>query len=186
MADLDAQVAKQLENIIDSTGLTVSDFAGKIGQAGLAKHGEMVKFLKATEGLGHGNANLIAARVRELLAGGPASPDDLLAAQYAGPKAGLFPIYEQLAAIASGCGSDVEIRIQKTGVSFRRSKQFALIQAPSSKRIQLGLNFGDQAPQDDRVQVAGGMCTHKASITEPAQVDEGVAEWITMAYNQAM
>jgi len=139
MADLQSQAANQLRNIEQSTGKTVADFAALIRAAGHEKHGKMVSFLKSEHGLGHGNANLIAHTVRQQAAGGPAAPTDLLSAQYAGKKAHLRAIYDRLAEIAEGQGSDAKKVIQKTGVSFRRKKQFALVQAPSSKRVQLGL-----------------------------------------------
>jgi len=143
-----------------------------------------VSLFKSQHGLGHGNANLMAHLVRESLAGGPASADDLLAAQYSGAKEALLPIYSALASIAESLGDDIDTVVQKTGVSFRRKKQFALVQAPSSKRIQLGLNL-DETPADDRIVEMKGMCTHKVNITDPTDVDNTIAGWIRKAYDRA-
>ena len=184
MADPKDQVATQLANIEAASGMTVDDFAAVVKAAGHEKHGKIVAFLKADHGLTHGNANLISHLVREKMAGGAPSDQDLLDAQYAKGKAALRPIYEQLADLANGCGADVEMVIQKTGVSFRRAKQFALVQAPSSKRIQLGLNL-DDTPSGGRVEATTGMCTHKANITDIDQVDDEVADWIKTAYERA-
>ncbi len=184
MADPKAQTATQLRNIQKSTGMTVADFTAAVRAAGLDKHGKIVAFLKSTHGLTHGNANLIAHTVRERLAGGPAPAEELLDAQYKGAKAALRPIYHELAAIAEGLGDDVSKVIQKTGVSFRRKKQFALVQAPSSKRVQLGLNL-DDTPDDERIVAAKGMCTHKVVITSSAAIDDDIAAWIRAAYDRA-
>lgn len=184
MADPNEQVATQLSNITSSTGLTVDDFFAVVTAAGLDKHGKIVAFLKADHGLTHGNANLIAHVVRERMTGGPSTAEALIDAQYLKGKAALRPIYERLAELASQCGPDVTKVAQKTGVSFRRSKQFALIQAPSSKRIQLGLNL-DATPPGGRVEPMTGMCTHKAHITHIDQIDEDVAAWIDAAYRRA-
>ncbi len=184
MTDLKPQTATQLRNIEETSGLTVSDFAASITEAGLDKHGKMVAFLKSEHGLTHGNANLIAHLVRERLAGGPPLASDLLEAQYAGAKSALRPIYDELAAIAESLGEDVEKVIQKTGVSFRRSRQFALIQAPSSKRIQLGLNL-ETTPRGGRIVEMSGMCTHKVNLTDASEVDDEIAGWIAQAYADA-
>lgn len=184
MADPKDQTASQLRNIFDSTGMTINTFTTAIQKAEIEKHGQMVSFLKAEYELGHGNANLIAHKVREELAGGQPSSEELLAAQYAGRKQPLYAIYGELASFAESLGSDVEKVVQKTGVSFRRSKQFLLVQAPSSKRLQIGINL-DAEPADDRVTAWGGMCTHKISITTHDEVDDDVAGWIRSAYELA-
>lgn len=184
MANPADATATQLRNIEQSSGKKLADFTKAVKASGHAKHGQIVSFLKTRHKLTHGNANLIAHLVRQALEGGQADPSDLLAAQYAGGKAALRPIYDELAAIAESLGSDVQKVIQKTGVSFRRAKQFALIQAPSAKRVQLGLNF-KQPPKDNRVVVTGGMCTHKVDITDTGEVDAKVATWLKAAYQQA-
>jgi hypothetical protein len=78
----------------------------------------------------------------------------------------------------------VEQVVQKTGVSFRRRKQFLLVQAPSSKRVQLGLNL-DETPADGRVTETSGMCTHRVDVATPDEVDDAVAAWIRSAYQSA-
>jgi hypothetical protein len=183
MADLKAQADTQLRNILESTGKTVDDFAAAIAAAGHEKHGKMVAFLKAEFSLGHGNANRIAHEVRAAAAG-PVAEDDLLAAQYAGKKAPLKAIFDALAPLAAGRGSDVTIIIQKTGVSYRRKKQFALIQAPSSKRVTLGLNL-DATPDDPRIKATKGMCNHQAVFTSVDDLDGAVMDWIQDAYERA-
>lgn len=184
MPNPDDQVATQLANIEAASGLTVDDFAVSVRATGLEKHGEIVAFLKSDHSLTHGNANLISHLVRQQMAGGAPTDDELLDAQYSKGKSVLRPIYEKLAELAVSCGPDVTMVIQKTGVSFRRSKQFALVQAPSSKRVQLGLNL-DTTPSGGRVESTSGMCSHRANITEIDQVDDEVAEWITAAYLRA-
>lgn len=180
----DTQRDTQLANIEAATGRTVAEFTEDIRRTGLDRHGRIVSYLKDEHGLTHGNANLLAHVVREQLAGGPATAEALLEAQYQGGKAHLHAVYEALARVAAAQGDDVERVVQKTGVSFRRRKQFALIQAPSSKRVQLGLNL-PSTPDDERVKEVSGMCTHRVDVTEPAAVDDDVAAWIKTAYEAA-
>jgi hypothetical protein len=129
MPDPSAATETQLRNIEDSTGMSVAAFAAAAADRGIEGHSKLLAFYKTEYGLSHGNANAVALRVRELAAGGPAGADTLLDAQYAGGKAALRPVYERLAELASGLGPDVAILVQKTGVAFRRRKQFGLVQA---------------------------------------------------------
>lgn len=184
MAQLTGQSATQLANLEESTGMTLADFSREIATTGLEKHGQIVSYLKKEHGIGHGNANLVAKLVRDEMAGGAASEDELLRAQYEGTKAGLRPIYEEVTAVATAQGDDVEQVIQKTGVSFRRRKQFLLVQAPSSKRLQLGLNL-PETPADGRVKETTGMCTHRVDVTSSDEVDDDVASWIRASYEAA-
>ena len=176
MADPTKQASTQVQNIEAATGMTVADFVTVVSAEGLDKHGKIVAFLKSDHGLTHGNANLIAQLVREQMAGGSPSDEVLIDTQYANGKATLRPIYERLTELALQCGTDVTKVAQKTGVSFRRSKQFALVQAPSAKRVQLSLNLDTTPP---------GMCTHKTNITTIDEVDADVAGWIQAAYLRA-
>lgn len=178
------QAATQLANIVASTGRSVADWTELVRSSGLEKHGQIVAMLKTDHGLTHGNANLLAATVREAMAGGPAGPDDLLAEQYAGRKQGLLPIHDAVAAIADALGSDVERTVQKTGVSYRRSKQFLLVQAPSARRVQLGLNL-ETTPAGDRVIATSGMCSHRIDLTSVDEIDDDLAQWIAQSYDRA-
>ena len=164
--------------------MTVADYVAAVTKSGCDKHGQIVAFLKSDHGLTHGNANLIAQTVRQQIAGGPPSADELLSAQYAKGKAVLRPIYDRLVDIACEFGPDVEIVIQKTGVSLRRAKQFALIQAPSASRVQLGLNL-DATPVGGRVEPMAGMCTHRTNLTSVDDVDNEVVAWLSTAYESA-
>lgn len=184
MADPKAQAEQQLQNILATTGRTVPQFVAEVKAAGLDKHGQMVKHFKATHGLGHGNANLLAHVVRERLAGGPAAPQDLLDAQYARGKAALRPVYERLLAVVEDLGDDVEVVVQKTAVSFRRSRQFARVRAASSKRVELGLNL-DESPDPERIVAASGMCSHKTDLRGVEDVDAVVIAALEAAWRRA-
>ncbi len=180
--DPTAQAEAQLRHIEEALGETAADVADEVARQGIDRHSGVVAFLKAAHGLTHGNANLLAHVVGERLAGGPQPAEDLLAAQYAGPKAALLPAYNTLSAVAESLGPDVVKAVQKTGVSFRRKKQFALVQAPSAKRLRLGLNLG-ATPDDPRIVATSGMCTHSVDVTSPDEVDADVAAWIRAAYD---
>jgi len=184
MANPKDQAATQLANIVEASGRSVAEWTELVRGTGLEKHGQIVSMLKADHGMTHGNANHLSFTVREAMAGGPALADDLFTAQYEGKKEGLLPIHDAVAAIADGLGTDIERVVQKTGVSYRRAKQFLLIQAPSAKRVQLGLNLGD-AETPDRIKDTTGMCSHRVDVTSVDEVDDDLARWITESYDRA-
>lgn len=101
-----------------------------------------------------------------------------------GAKAELRPICDRLLAEAEALGADVEVAPKKTGVSLRRSKQFALVEAPSAKRIQLGLNLRGVAATE-RLRSMNGMCTHRVDLTSVNDVDDEVQGWLRAAYDLA-
>ncbi len=175
--------ATQLANILKDTGKPLAAHAGEVVDQGLEKHKEILNYLKDKYSLGYGNANLLAFRIKELRGGTPPTPDQLLEAQYEGAKAALVPMMEQLCALCEGMGQDVTRVVQKTGIAFRRNKMFALVQAPSSRRMHLGLNL-EQTPEDQRIKAFKGMCSHRADLLSLQDIDEQVEKWIRNSYDR--
>lgn len=171
-----------IANLPERTGRTLDEWFVILDDAGLEKHGQAMSLLKSEHGVTHGFANLIVSLHRSR--GTSTSDDALVDAQYAGRKGALRPIYERLLAHLVSFGDDVEVAPKKTGVSSRRTRQFALIEVPSSTRIQLGLNLRDEAATD-RLRAATGMCTHRVDVTSIDQVDEELLGWLRAAYQRA-
>lgn len=108
MATPEQMAATKVANLEEKTGKTLAQWLKITRAAKLEKHGAIVKLLKAEHGVTHGFANLIAHHT--LVSGGTKAPsEDPLAAQYAGKKAALRPIYERLIAVVEKFGGDVEI-----------------------------------------------------------------------------
>ena len=112
---------------------------------------------------------------------------DLVAAQYAGPKAGLKPIYDKLIEAAEALGADLEIAPKKTYVSLRRNKQFALIQPSTRTRVDLGLNLksANLAGKLERSGSFNAMVSHRVRLGEPTDVDPELVAWLERAYQAA-
>ena len=180
--DVDAATRTMIDNMPAKTGRSLEEWFVVVDAAGLEKHGQILSHLKSEFGVSHGFANLIAARA--LSRGQDVSTDDLVAAQYEGRKAPLRPLYERLVAEVRGFGADVEVAPKKTSVSLRRRKQFALIEAPSATRLQLGLNLR-AAEASERLRVAGGMCTHRVDISSADEIDDELIGWLRDAYDEA-
>jgi hypothetical protein len=105
--------------------------------------------------------------------------------QYRGGKAGLRPIYDQLAAFISALGDDVTIEGRGGYTPFVRGRQFAAVAAATRDRVDVGLRFTDP-PHSDRLQPASapGQATHKLSLRAVADVDDEVLRLLHLAYQQ--
>ena len=173
----------QLRNIEQSTGTPIADWFALIEgrRAEGLKHGQLVAWLKSEHGLTHGNANALALASA---ADGELEPVDLVAAQYAGGKESLRPLYDRLVTLAASLGDDVEVSPKKTSVSLRRSKQFAVLTPATRTRIDVGLNLGD-APADGRLEQATGMCSHRVRISSVDEIDDEFARLLQAAYERA-
>jgi Domain of unknown function (DUF4287)/Domain of unknown function (DUF5655) len=173
------QEATMVANLEARTGRTLEEWIELVRASGLSKHSELVGLLKTEHGLGHGYANLVVHR-----AAGAA--DDPVAAQYAGPKAGLREIYDAILAAARGFG-EVEVAPKKSYVSLRRAKQFALVQPSTASRLDLGINLRGVEPEG-RLEASGSfnsMVTHRVRLTSAAELDAEVVGWLRRAWEQA-
>jgi len=180
---VDEAWASMVANLPQNTGKSLDEWLAVLAGCGLTKHGQIVALLKKEHGVTHGYANLIANR---LLAQGASEPadDDLVAAQYAGGKAALKPIYDRLVAVARGFGDDVEVSPRKTNVSLRRSKQFASIVAASKTRIDLEIQLPGE-PETDRLKASKGMCSHKVAVSSLDDVDAELIDYLHRAWERA-
>jgi len=173
------------QNLKERTGKDLAEWKAFLEPKGFQKHGEFMAFLKNECGVSHGYANFIAHKVRESDAASQ-DPDDLIEAQYRG-KESLKPIFDQLKAAILTLAPDVDMVPKKASVSFRRKRQFALVQPSTQTRIDLGLKFDDR-PVAGRLEASGpfgSMCTHRVQLTHPDQVDDELLAWIRDASEEA-
>ncbi|MBT8079123.1 MAG: DUF4287 domain-containing protein [Gammaproteobacteria bacterium] len=187
MAKSPEQMAQaMIANMQEKTGKTLPQWLGMVKESGLAKHGQIVKHLKADHGMTHGFANLVAQQF--LAQGKPeASADDLVAVQYEGPKEALRPIYDAVTKMVSSLGTDVVISPKKTYVSYRRNKQFALIQPSTRDRVDLGVNLKGEAAAGRLEDSASfnQMVSHRVRLTSKSDVNTELKGWLKKAYDAA-
>src|SRR5207249_2915097 len=140
--------------------------------------------LKTEHGLTHGYANQVA--LRAVASANPAADgDDPVAAQYAGPKAALKPIYDKLLKVVHGFGKDIEASPKKAYISLRRNKQFAIIQPSTATRLDVGLNLKSVKPAG-RLEASGtfnAMLTHRVRVESVKEVDAELTKWLRQAYD---
>ncbi len=187
MAKTPEQIAADMiANLRATTGKSLEEWLPIVAGSTRSKHGEIVAFLKAEHGIGHGYANLIAHKALKSDAS-ESDSDGLVAAQYAGSKAPLRPIYDKLIAGISAFGRDVEVAPKKGYVSLRRSKQFALIQPSTATRLDVGINLKGEAP-GKRLEASGSfnaMVSHRVRLESAADVDAELWRWLKLAYDSA-
>src|SRR5437588_9569047 len=105
---------------------------------------------------------------------------------FAGPKAGLLPIYDELLTIGFELGEDVKACPCKTIVPLYRKHVFAQIKPATNTRIDFGLALSrTKAPK--RLIDTGGFdkgdrITHRIEITSKADIDGEVKRWLKKAY----
>ena len=180
------QAATMIANLKDKTGKTLEEWLALIGAPAGRRHGEIMKLLKGEHGVSHGFANLITHHALDSMPA-PQGDADLVAAQYAGSKAGLKPIYDKLAALVEGFGEDVELAPKKAYVSLRRAKQFGLIQPSTKTRVDVGINLKGRAPEG-RLEASGSfnaMVSHRVKLASPEDVDSELEAWLKAAYDAA-
>jgi len=178
--------ATMVANLEAKTGKSLAQWTAVARRSGLEKHAQIVKFLKSEHGLTHGYANMIALKARDAADSG-ASEADLVDQQYAGARSGLRSTYDSIVAAVRVFGDDVEIAPKKSYVSLRRRKQFALVQPSTASRIDVGINLKGVAPSG-RLEKSGSfnsMVSHRVRVTDPAEVDEELIDWLRAAYDAA-
>jgi predicted transport protein len=175
-----------IANFKEKTGKTLEQWIAIAKKSGAAKHGDIMKLLKGDYGMTHGFANLVALKTLKSDAASMGEATDLVAAQYAGEKAALKPIYDALIKLANGCGA-VEVAPKKAYVSLRRNKQFAIIQPSTKTRVDLGLNLKNE-PATDRLEKSGSfnaMVSHRVRIEKVSDVDRDIEAWMKIAWSNA-
>jgi hypothetical protein len=178
------QIQSMINNLPAKTGKSLEQWFKLIKSKGLEKHSEIMKLIKDEHGVSYGFANTIALLYRQQAGATPSGDADLVAAQYAGAKAALKPLYEHLLKAAQALGSDVSVSPKKANVSLRRNKQFAIIQPSTKDRIDLGLILR-KTPAKGRLEAWEGMCTHRVRLTSAKDFDKEVKAWLKQAYEEA-
>lgn len=181
-----SDVRAMKESLQAKTGKPFEEWLEIARASKLAKHGEVVKFLKENHGLGHGYANLLAHTLFSSAAMLSDDRDAFIEQQYAGGKAALRPIYDRVLSIVRSFGDDVEIAPMKAYVSLRRKKQFICIQPSTKERVDVGLKLKG-VTAEGRLREGGfnGMVSHHVQVTSQDDIDAQLIEWMKQAYDGA-
>lgn len=175
-----------VEKFENESGTKLSELVKQVKEKNLTKHKQILDFLKETHGLSYGYANTLTFAVRDVIEG-VKSDDELLEEQYAGAKADLKPIYDEVISEVKKFGKDVEIAPKKAYVSLRRKTQFGIVQPSTKTRMDIGLIIKDKKSKG-RLEEAGkwnAMCTHRVRVEAKKDIDSELVNWLREAYENA-
>jgi len=189
-----AMVQKWIGELKEKTGRSLEEWIAFTKKEGPKDEKSQRAWLKVQQRLGTNAAWWIAARV----AGKESeedSPEKYLAAapeyvekQYAGKKAALRPIFDELLKMGKSIGGDVKACPCLTMVPLYRNHVFAQIKPTTNTRVDFGLaltHYKGKLPK--RLVDTGGFAkkdriTHRIEITDTKQIDADVKKWLKSAY----
>lgn len=183
---------KTLAALKQKTGRTLDEWILLLKQKGPEDEKSRREWLKTKHGLGTNYSLWIAEQSVGKGSNGSAKAYLLAADRYveemfAGPKAALRPIYDELLKLGRSMGSDVKVCPCQTMVPLYRNHVFAQIKPASRDRIDLGLALkGTRVPK--RLIDTGGFAkkdriTHRIEIRSLKDIDEEVKRWVKTAYD---
>jgi hypothetical protein len=181
-------IAAVKANMFKKTGKTFEAWVKIAKASGPSTAKECYAWLKKDHGVPKLSAEIIADKASgACLLEAYDNPDALVEAMYAGPKAGLRPIHDELVKLARKLGKDVVVTPCKTYVSLRRKKQFAIVKPTTRTRVDLGFTLSGVKPQgrlEGVRKAAGDRISHMIKIESPKEIDAEVKRWLSEAYEQ--
>src|SRR5208282_1528395 len=189
-----AMVQKWIAELKEKTGRSLDEWIALAKKEGPKEDKARREWLKTKHKLGTNSAWWISERV-DGKGAEEDSPEAYLKTalvyveeQYAGPKAKLLPIYEDLLELGKSMGPDVKACPCKTMVPLYREHVFAQIKPTTNSRIDLGLCFTTyKGKLPKRLIDTGGFAkkdriTHRISISSLAEIGGDVKKWLKAAY----
>jgi len=189
------QKARMIASLSEKTGKDLKDWSESLSGLRDLPHMQLVRHLKSEFQVTHGFANLIAHEVR-------AEPSSRFvnSCQSSAPhfeshldtlimnkSSALGPVADQILIFVQSLGSDISIAPKKAYLSFRRKKQFGLLQPSTRDRIDLGLILKNVDP-GCRIVVSGSfnkMVSHRIRIENGSDFGSDAKRAIELAYSQA-
>jgi hypothetical protein len=187
---MDMSFQAYLDTITAKTGMSIDEILAIAREKGFAapstKAGDVVSWLADDYGLGRGHAMAIVQLLKNE-AGAPSGTEDRVDAVFSGGRARWRTAYDAILDRVSGWGDDVSVAPTDTYVSLtRRGKKFAIVQ-PTGERLDVGIKRKG-AETSERFGAAGSwnsMVTHRVRITDPAEIDGELFDWLRAAYDAA-
>lgn len=183
-----------IRNLEKNTGRGLPDWVRLLATCGHSDEREQLVWLKQTHGLGKVTAQVVVDHAAQRLdaydeTSYMASAEGHVAQLFAGPKAALRPLYEQLMDLAYALGPDVRACPCKTMVPLYRHHVFAEIKPTTRTRIDLGLALRPYAGAlPPRLLETPGLrdtnrITHRFAVSAASDIDDELTHWLTVAYN---
>jgi len=187
-----AQVQKCVNELPKRTGRSLEEWLELTTKSGPPTEKERREWLRKEHKLGTNSAWWIAERL-EGKGTEEDSPEAYLKtaeewveAQYAGARAALRPLYEQLLKLGFSLGKDVKACPCKTMVPLYRNHVFAQIKPATNTRIDFGLALGNMKTPKRLVDTGGyekkDRITRRIEVKSKADIDDELKKWLKTAY----
>jgi hypothetical protein len=189
-------VQKWVAELKGKTGRSLEEWVALVKAAGPADEKACRAWLKEQHGFGTNSAWWLAERAcarddKGITEDDPESylkaAETYVEAMFAGPKAGLRPLYDELLRVGLATGPEAKACPCKTIVPLYRNHVFAQIRPTTRTRIDLGFALRD-TPATGRLIDTGGFkkkdrITHCIPISSPAEIEDEVKRWLKTAYD---
>ena len=184
-----------IANLKAKTGRDIDQWMQYIRAEGPDDEKACRTWLKEKHGLGTNTAWWLAERARGNKLGlADDDPESYLReasvyveAMYAGSKAGLRPIYDELLQIGLALGDDVKACPCKTIVPLYRAHVFAQLKPTTRTRLDLGLALKDMKTPARLIDTGGfakkDRITRRIPLAAVEEIDDEVRYWLKMAYD---
>ena len=176
----------------EKTGKSLDEWLKLIRTEAPAANKERREWLKKKYGFGTNTARFLADRAEGK---GTEDGDEAayleaaeghVEAMFAGPKAGLRPIYDALLELGRSLGDDIKVCPCKTIVPIFRRYVIAQVKPSTRTRIDFGLALKDTKAQGRLIDTGGyakgDRITHRFEITALDDIDDEVKMWLRKAY----
>jgi hypothetical protein len=181
-----AHWAAMIASLKSRTGKDIGEWVAEVKGAKTGTPAEMRAFLKA-QGLGASSLGLI---VDHMAGKTPEAYDPVAQVNelFAGRKAVLLPIYEEVLQFGLELGPEVKACPCATMIPLYRSHVFAQMKPGTRSRLDLGLALGKlKLLKSSRLVDTGGLAkkdriTHRIELTSVADFNDFAKDWLRRAY----
>ena len=188
-----AMVQKWIETLPEKTGRSMDEWLQFIKKNGPKDEKQCRAWLKEEFKLGTNTAGWLA-ECAQGKGWEEDSPDGYLQQaeiyveeMFAGAKAGLRPIYDELLQLGLSIGKDVKACPGKTIVPLYRNHVFAQLKPTTRTRIDLGLALGNMSVPERLIDTGGfakkDRITHRIPISSLEEIDGEAKHWLKIAYD---
>jgi len=185
-------VQKWKDELPAKTGRSLEEWIAFTQKSGPATEKERREWLKKEHKMGTNSAWCIAERAE-----GKGMEEDSpeayveaaerwVEAMFAGPRAALRPLYDQLLKLVLGLAKDVKACPGKTAVAIYRNHVFAQIRVATNTRIDVGFALGNMKTPKRLIDTGGyekkDRITRRIEIKAKADIDDELRRWLEKAW----
>jgi len=185
-----AMMQKWVRELPAKTGRSLEEWIALVKKSGPLAEKDRREWLKKEYKLGTNSAICIAERAEgkgteeDTEEGYLKAAGEWVEAMFAGPKAGLRPLYDELLKVARAMGGKASPG--KTAVSLYRNHVFANIKPATNTRIDLGLALGNMKTPKRLIDTGGyekkDRITRRMEVKAKADIDDELKKWLNKAW----